>query len=174
MEDNFQICRECGNQRPVNTPGCPTCDTQEAEAAGHSGWFDLCNGWTCNRECPACNPTGCGDGWPGNHEFAEIECPKCGRENQCWGCSVRCTDDSTGAGEFTCRSCGHNEHFPFEDKPCREWTCPHRKNFPVVGECKPDFDTPVWRDWLDRRNSGELVGRAPGSCCPFWLDSPSF
>lgn len=54
--DNFTTCENCREQRPVNTPGCPSCETREAESAGHSGWFDLLNGWTCYLECNECHP----------------------------------------------------------------------------------------------------------------------
>jgi hypothetical protein len=54
MDRNFEECEVCGEQRPVNTPGCPTCVTRQAEADGHSGWFDLTTGWTCHRGCVRC------------------------------------------------------------------------------------------------------------------------
>lgn len=119
MNDNFEICEECDNQRPVNTPGCPTCISRVADAEGHYGYFDLLNGWTCYRSCPVCNPSfseeegewlnaTCEDG---NHPYATFNCPSC-RHEVCWNCSVRCTDDSSGEGVFTCPSCGHVNHYP--------------------------------------------------------------
>jgi len=53
-DQNFKICPVCKNQRPANTPGCPTCITRLSEAEGHSGFFDLLNGWTCYAECSQC------------------------------------------------------------------------------------------------------------------------
>lgn len=49
------------------------------------------------------------------HDYATIECPNCHSDNNCWECAVRCTNDSTGEGVFTCRNCGHSEHYPFEE-----------------------------------------------------------
>jgi len=54
--------------------------------------------------------SGCGDACP-NHEYAQITCPKCGHDGQCWGCSVRVTDDSSGDGIFTCHFCGRSAEY---------------------------------------------------------------
>lgn len=56
MADNFIICEVCGEQRGINTPGCAICTIHEMEKKGHTGYFDLLNGWTCYLACPECNP----------------------------------------------------------------------------------------------------------------------
>ena len=48
----------------------------------------------------------------GGHEYAIFSCD-CGAI-LCWGCSVKCTDDSSGEGVFTCPNCGHSEAYPFQ------------------------------------------------------------
>lgn len=62
---------------------------------------------------------GCGKSWPDSHEYSDITCPACHFTDQCWNCSVKCTDDSTGEGNFKCRSCGYESKYPIDIKADR-------------------------------------------------------
>ena len=57
----------------------------------------------------------CGTHGSYGHEYSEIICPFCKSANNCWSCAVRCTNDSTGEGYFTCHECGHTTYYPIEE-----------------------------------------------------------
>lgn len=61
MNDNFEICPECNEQRPVNTPSCPVCITRYKNDEGHYGRYDLLEGWVCYNSCPICHPADDGE-----------------------------------------------------------------------------------------------------------------
>lgn len=46
------------------------------------------------------------------HPYATITCPLCGHTDNCWDCSVKCTNDSSGEGTFTCNGCGWRYSYP--------------------------------------------------------------
>ena len=43
----------------------------------------------------------------GAHQYADWKCTECG-DSMCWGCGVRCTNNSTGEGTIKCPHCGAN------------------------------------------------------------------
>jgi len=83
-------------------PACDYCG-KHGEVIGCSvdGNWMFCN--FCQEYC-------CSNGGNG-HEYSEIQCTHCQSEDNCWNCSVKVTDDSTGEGIFTCRNCGSSYEY---------------------------------------------------------------
>ncbi len=52
---------------------------------------------------------------------------------------------------------------------CLKPSCAIYEQWPVKGQCYPDFDAPEWIDWIERKRAGERVEDRPSEYCPFWI-----
>ena len=152
--DDADYCPSCG-QNYYSTVGKTCCDDCGSSCNLQGG---------CGSEDCTHAPEGCE---VGDHEYSDFACPKCGH-SCCWGCSTRCTDDSTGEGVFTCPSCGFGNHYPevtqeyMAGDHCSQKTgCPHLGK-PELGCCTPNI-TEELIEWAKDR-----IGRPAAWNCSFY------